>query len=104
MGNQFIRLFGDILSGKEPPKRICCVEYPTESDAGFIVDSGHSLSLRTECKGKEPFLDSHPELWEILSRMQVGDVAEREDTTNGPLWRIKDQNGVVRETIPLVGE
>lgn len=98
MDKQIIWVAGDILSGRELPRRIEFVKSPTEDDSGFIVSCGHSLTSKMGYIGKAPFLVSHPELIKILEQMQVGDVAEKQDTTDGSQWIIKARNGVVRET------
>ena len=99
MNKQIISVFGDILSGMESPRRIEFARQPTDRDSGFIVGCGHFSESKMGFIGLEPFLSSHLELKEVLARMHVGDVAEKEETTDGPLWIIKDTNGVVRETI-----
>lgn len=101
MEKQIICVLGDILSGKETPRRIEFDKPPTDEDSGIIVQNGHASSSVINSIGKSVFLASHPELETILARMLVGDTAEREDTTDGPLWSIKDSSGVVRETILL---
>ena len=92
MDNQTIAVFGDILSGKDVPQRIVFEKTPTDDESGFIVDCGRLLETKMSVIGKSLFLDSHPELREVLARMQVGDVAVREDTTSDPQWRIKNNN------------
>ncbi len=96
MDTQFICIFGDILSGKESPRRIEFVNAPTGDDSGFIVGCGHSVESLFGRIAKESFLASHPDLRKVFSRMQVGDVAEMEYTTTGSSWTITDKEGVVR--------
>ena len=104
MDNQFITLYGDLLSGNEIPERVKFVKFPTDEDSGLIVYCRHASESKMSQIGKSVFLDSHPELRHILTRMQVGDVAKREDTTDGPSWTIKDHGGAVRETVLLPDE
>lgn len=99
MDTQFILIFGDILSGGEQPRIIEFTKAPTADDSGFVVGSGHSVASKNGFIGKSTFLESHKELKEVFSRMQVGDVAERNDRTDGTFWNIKDKKGEIRHSI-----
>lgn len=101
MEEQFITVFGEILSGKDSPRRVRFAEQPTDEDSGFIVDCGRPLTSIFSRIGKARFLDSHPELIAVLSQMEVGDVAERDDRTDGCWWTIQDQKGMTRQSIHL---
>lgn len=101
MEEQFITVFGDILSGKESPRRIRFAESPTNDESGFIVDCGRPLLSISSRIGMARFLESHPELIAVLSQMEVGDVAERDDRTDGCWWTIQDPKGMTRQSIHL---
>ena len=102
MEKQIITVFGDILSGKEEPQRVVFEKFPADDDSGFIVDCGRRLESKVGVILKNRFLDSHPELRDVLARMEVGDIAERVDVAGGSTWTIRDKNGVVRHPIEVL--
>lgn len=101
MDNPMVFVFGDICSEMGGPRRIELVGDQSGTDVWYNVDRERPLETTVQRIYKDQFLQSHPELAIVMTKMKVGDVATREDTTCGVRWVIKDKNGVVLYTIPV---
>jgi hypothetical protein len=99
MNEELIVVCGDVLSRRKSPKRILLADASRETNGEFHVTCGSAVETCLRLFPKATLLNSYPELACVMGKMEIGDEATREDTTDGPLWAIKDTKGVVRHTI-----